>query len=100
MRLTFSPACIVALARRLRLTVMSRLCSRFLLEVFYGEPRFANHQHTASAESQDCGSARDNCQSRGSVEESGLTIVGNNGTADGDKRGGGKQAKAGVKAAQ
>jgi hypothetical protein len=38
-----SPTGILALARRMRFGVMSRLRFRFLLEVFYGELRFANH---------------------------------------------------------
>ena len=66
--------------------MQGRLRFCFLLEVFYGELRFANHEHTAGAQTEDRGRAGENCQGGGGVEENGPAIVSNKGTADRDKR--------------
>src|SRR5215467_3356221 len=95
-----SPSGIFALAQWLRRTMLSRLRLRFLLEIFHGELRFANHEHAARAQTEDCGRAGENCHSGGSAEEGGLTIVSNDGAADRDERGGGKQSESGVEAAK
>lgn len=81
-------------------TMMGRLRFRFLLEVFYGELRFANHQHAARAQTKNRGSAGDNCQGGCEAEESRLTIISDNRTAHGDQGRGGEQAESGVEKAE
>ena len=80
--------------------VQSQLRFRFLLQEFYGELCFADHQHAARAQSQNRGRARGNCQSGSSAEENGVAIVSLNRTAYGDERGCREQAEPDIEEAE
>src|SRR5690349_2649957 len=80
--------------------VQSSLRFRLLLQVFYGELGFADHEHTTGAQTKNRGCTGKNRKGRGRMIKNGLAVVSPNRAAHGDKRGGGKQSKAGVKAAQ
>src|SRR5690349_3127767 len=99
MRGEVSPLGMLPLARWLRWAVQSRLRLCFL-EVFYGELRFANHEHTARAQTEDRRRAGEDCQSGGRVEENRAAIVSNNGTSYGNEGGSREQAESGVKTTQ